>query len=208
MWLPFLQTVTTWIFFFAPDSGRSGRGAGNARMVVRMSEIKIVITGAVGSGKTTAIQAISDIPVISTDVRASDDVREQKATTTVAMDYGELGLDDGSVLRIYGTPGQHRFSYMWSILARGMLGLVILVNGRRADPLQDVAMYVENFSEHIRESTVVIGVTHLDGDTDAMEKYYRFVSERGWHYPVFPIDARSRDDVRVMIEAMAAMMAA
>lgn len=171
-----------------------------------MAEIKIVVTGAVGAGKTTAIQSISEIPVISTDVRASDEVREQKETTTVAMDYGELSLDDGSLLKIYGTPGQRRFSYMWEILAEGALGLVILVNNRRPDPVGDVAMYLENFDSHIRDSTVVIGVTHVAEDEDDMHKYHHFMSEKGLAYPVFPIDARNRDDVRVMIEAMAAMM--
>ncbi|WP_245391541.1 GTP-binding protein [Thioflexithrix psekupsensis] len=78
-----------------------------------MSEIKIVFTGSMGAGKTTAIAAISEIPVINTDVRATDPTTlQRKATTTVAMDYGELTLEDGQKLRLYGTPGQLRFEYM------------------------------------------------------------------------------------------------
>lgn len=171
-----------------------------------MAEIKIVITGVVGAGKTTAIQAISEIPVISTDVDASDEVLEQKQTTTVAMDYGELSLDDGSVLKIYGTPGQRRFSYMWEILAEGALGFVILVNNQRSKPIEDVAMYLENFEPYFRDSTVVVGVTHVDEEQDGMEKYHEYMIEKGLNFPIFPIDARSPSDVKVMIEAMAAMM--
>lgn len=171
-----------------------------------MAEIKIVITGAVGSGKTTAIQAISEVPVISTEVDASDEVREQKETTTVAMDYGELSLEDGNVLKIYGTPGQKRFSFMWEILAEGALGFVILVNDQRSQPLEDLAMYLENFELYIRESTVVVGVTHVDYEDSGMEKYHDYMSRYGLNYPIFPIDARRQTDVKVMIEAMAAMM--
>ncbi|MDI1300832.1 MAG: ATP/GTP-binding protein [bacterium] len=171
-----------------------------------MAEIKIVITGAVGSGKTTAIQAISEIPVIATEVDASDEVREQKETTTVAMDYGELSLDDGNVLKIYGTPGQKRFSFMWEILAEGALGFVILVNNQRSSPLDDLAMYLENFEIYIKESTVVVGVTHVDEEQCGMEKYHDYMINQGLSYPIFPIDARSPSDVKVMIEAMAAMM--
>lgn len=171
-----------------------------------MAELKIVITGIVGAGKTTAIQAISEIDVVSTEVRASDEVREQKDTTTVAMDYGELTLDDGTVLKIYGTPGQRRFSFMWEILAEGALGFVVLVNDQRPDPLDDVGIYLENFAPWIKDSTVVIGVTHVDDDPTRMDKYHTYLQERALAYPVFPIDARQPDDVKVMIEAMAAMM--
>lgn len=171
-----------------------------------MAELKIVFTGAVGAGKTTAIQAISEIDVVSTDVNASDEVREQKETTTVALDYGELSLEDGTVLRLYGTPGQRRFSYMWEILAEGALGFVVLVNNERAQPLEDVAMYLENFAPFISGSTVAIGVTHVDDDPREMDKYHDFLQQRDLAYPIFPIDARQPSDVKVMIEAMAAMM--
>lgn len=171
-----------------------------------MAELKIVFTGAVGAGKTTAIQAISDIDVVSTDVNASDEVREQKDTTTVALDYGELALEDGTVLRLYGTPGQRRFSYMWEILAEGALGFVVQVNNQRESPLEDVAMYLENFAPYIGDATVAIGVTHVDDDPREMDKYHNFLHQQDLAYPIFPIDARQSSDVKVMIEAMAAMM--
>lgn len=171
-----------------------------------MAELKIVFTGVVGAGKTTAIQAISEIPVVATEVRASDEVRHEKETTTVAMDYGQLALDDGTVLKIYGTPGQRRFSFMWEILAEGALGFVILVNDRREAPLEDVAMYLENFAPWIAQAAVAIGVTHVEDDPAAMDKYHDFLREQGLPYPIFPIDARQPDDVKVMIEAMAAIM--
>jgi uncharacterized protein len=173
-----------------------------------MDELKIVITGCMGSGKSTAIQSISDIAVISTDVDASDEVLEQKETTTVAMDYGEVCLDSGQIIKLYGTPGQRRFDYMWDILAEGALGIIILLNHQRPDPVSDLAMYLENFAEHIRQSTAVVGVTHVDdADPASMMHYYEYMADQRLDYPIFSLDARKPEQVKVMISAMAAMIA-
>ncbi|MCC6074268.1 ATP/GTP-binding protein [Pseudomonas sp. GCM10022188] len=171
-----------------------------------MAEIKIVITGAVGAGKTTAIGSISEIPVVSTDVAASDAVSAFKASTTVAMDYGELTLDDGSKLRIYGTPGQERFSFMWDILATGALGFVILVNHSSPTALADLDFYIKRFRKSIDESTMAVGVTHIGDNLSSMAKYYDYMNSQHLPYPIFPVDARKAADVRLMVEAMASMI--
>jgi signal recognition particle receptor subunit beta len=172
-----------------------------------MEELKIVITGCMGSGKSTAIQSISDIAVINTDVDASDEVLDEKDTTTVALDYGEVCLEPGQTIKLYGTPGQRRFDYMWDILAEGALGIIILLNHQRSDPLADLAMYLENFSNHISQSTAVIGVTHVDGaDASSMLRYYDYLADQALDYPIFSLDARDRGQVKVLIEAMAAMI--
>lgn len=173
-----------------------------------MAEIKIVITGSVGAGKTTAIKAISDIPVVSTDVNASDEVALEKETTTVAMDYGQMSLADGKILSIYGTPGQRRFSFMWEILAEGALGFIVLVNDRRKDSLADLDIYLDNFANYLQVSPTVIGVTHVQDEFFGMDKYYQHLEEKGLYFPLFPIDARRSGDVRTMIEAMASMIGA
>lgn len=174
-----------------------------------MNELKIVITGCVGAGKTTAISAISDIPVVSTDVDASDEVAREKQTTTVALDYGEVALEDGAVLKLYGTPGQRRFAYMWEILAEGALGIIILLNDRRPDPVADLQIYLDNFAPMLRDSVLVIGVTHAEeASDDAMAKYYDHLARQGLDHPVFSVDARERAQVRLMVETMAAIIAA
>ena len=76
-------------------------------------ERKIIFAGPVGAGKTTAIDTISDIPVVSTEQAASDEVALRKSNTTVAMDYGVLNLDDGLRVHLYGAPGQDCFDFMW-----------------------------------------------------------------------------------------------
>ena len=70
------------------------------------SVYKIVFAGPVGSGKTRAVKTLSDIEVVSTEADATDDVKNLKHQTTVAMDYGVMNLANGDKVRLYGTPGQ------------------------------------------------------------------------------------------------------
>ena len=106
-----------------------------------MSQYKIIFTGPVGAGKTTAINSISDLPPIKTDASASDMAKYRKASTTVALDYGVMNLPGGEKLHLYGTPGQERFDFMWDILVTGGIGLVLLLDNTRADPFQDMRFF-------------------------------------------------------------------
>ena len=89
-------------------------------------ENKIIFAGPVGSGKTTSISSVSDILVVGTEAKATDEVAQRKDNTTVAMDYGVLNLENGSKVHLYGTPGQDRFNFMWEILSENAMGFVIL----------------------------------------------------------------------------------
>ncbi len=181
-----------------------------------MSEIKLVFTGSAGAGKTTAISTISEIPVINTDVRSNDFTTHiihqnkeatRKDTITVAMDYGELTLDDGQKLRIYGTPGQQRFDYMWKILVKGALGLIILVDNAGSDPIGDLARYLDNFREFIKETSAVVGVTRMDLSPEPdLQVYYDYMQSQGILLPIYSIDARSRESVVMLIQALVAML--
>ena len=70
-----------------------------------MNEYKILFTGTMGAGKTTAIASVSETPPIMTDV-ANTDTSVAKARTTVGLDFGMLTLDSGDRIRLFGTLGQ------------------------------------------------------------------------------------------------------
>jgi len=108
-----------------------------------MKENKIIFTGPVGVGKTTAISALSDDPPVKTDARASDMTLVRKGHTTVAMDYGVIRLDEDTKVHLYGTPGQERFNFMWEILSKGSMGLILLLDNTRANPLKDLTFFLE-----------------------------------------------------------------
>ncbi len=168
---------------------------------------KIIFTGPMGAGKTTAIGSISDIPPISTEVRCSDDAQLRKETTTVAMDYGYFSLDDGSRVHLYGTPGQERFDYMWTILTKGGIGLVLLLDNARPDPLADLTFYLDAFNDFIQQTGAVIGVTRMDvSNHTSLDDYRNTLFARDQIFPVFEVDARQPNDVKILIHALLAIL--
>lgn len=121
---------------------------------------KIVVTGPFDSGKTTFIGTISEIEVVSTE-RNTKGADGRSVKTTVAMDFGRITFPDGHVLHMYGTPGQERFDFMWEILAEGMLGYVVLVDGCKPSTFAEGRKIIEVFRA-MSDAPYVIGVTRPD----------------------------------------------
>ncbi|NOQ15594.1 MAG: GTP-binding protein [Methyloprofundus sp.] len=171
-------------------------------------KIKFVFTGCVGAGKTTAIKTVSEVEPISTEAKPTEDsVVRRKKTTTVAMDYGELTLEDGEKLYLYGTPGQRRFDFMCEILTEGALGLIILVDNSHEDPMGELDYYLNLNARFLRQSAAVIGVTHYDVTTKpTIDDYYEVLAERGDPWPVMHADVREKDDVGILLNTLLATL--
>ncbi len=166
-------------------------------------EYKLIFTGSMGVGKTTAIAAISEIAPVSTDVQNSDLATSNKATTTTALDYGEVTLDGGDKLRLYGTPGQARFDFMWKILGVGALGVVILVDNSRPDPVADLREYLHAFTEIVHGSRAVIGIGRTDThEYPAIDDYHAAIASLGLPIPVLSVDVRRREDVLLLLDIL------
>jgi uncharacterized protein len=173
-----------------------------------VAEYKILITGPMGAGKTTAIAAVSEIGVVSTDVKNSDTAQSQKATTTVAMDYGQISLGDSDRLRIYGTPGQERFDFMWKILSRGALGLIILLDNGRPNPLQDLNKFLDGFAPLITETGAVVGVSNKPNipNSPSIDAYYEVLAARNMMLPLFEVDVRKKGDVLLLLDSLLSVL--
>jgi signal recognition particle receptor subunit beta len=155
--------------------------------------LKIVVAGGFGVGKTTMVQALSEIPPLVTEealTTASLDVDDVsavpgKTTTTVAMDFGRITMDD-LVLYLFGTPGQDRFWFMWDELARGCVGAVVLVDLRRVDDCFPAIDYFES-----RAIPFVIAVNAFpDSDVFPDDDVRDALALRS-HTPIVRVDARS-----------------
>lgn len=171
-------------------------------------QLKIVFTGSVGAGKTTAIEAISEIDPISTEVKPSEDsVLARKSSTTVAMDYGELTLDTETKLYLYGTPGQRRFDFMSHILMKGALGLLILIDNSHKTPLEELDYYLNLNAEFLLANPAVIGITHYDEICQpSVDDYYSVLKEHGDFWPVIQADARQPEDVVLLLHTLLAIL--
>lgn len=164
---------------------------------------KIIFSGPVGAGKTSAITSISDIPTIRTEETASDETREMKETTTVALDYGAIILQDETRIHLYGTPGQQRFDFMWDILTKGGIGLLLLIDGSDEQALDYLQHFLKSFKGFIDKTSVVVGITKQDVDKQFDISEYRKVLPKGQPViPVYEIDARSKKDVSLMVETL------
>ena len=164
---------------------------------------KLVFAGPVGAGKTTAIQSLSDIEVVTTEASISDGGRSIKPTTTVAMDYGLMKLGSGDQVRLYGTPGQKRFDFMWDILSENALGLVMLVRADAPDPARDLREYVEAFRPVIDRTGLVVGITHGEkAGPQVRQNISRELLRIGLPPTVMDIDARDRAQMTALVRTL------
>jgi len=165
-------------------------------------EHKILFSGTTGAGKTTAISQVSQVATLMTEVKNTD-ATVGKESTTVGLDYGELTLDNGDKLRLYGTPGQQRFNFMWEILSRGALGLIILIDNSSNDPLADLDIYLDGFKRLISDSACVIAVGRMDTHpTPDIAQFAAHLESKGVLCPVIPTDVRETMQVVELLELL------
>ena len=168
-----------------------------------LHQYKIVFGGKMGAGKTQAIKSLSEISVLSTEAQNTDQQAHNKALTTVGIDYGEIKLEDGVVVGLYGTPGQDRFDFVWSVICKGAIGAVILIDHSQKDALEDLKFYYKTFKEYV--NNIVVGVTHVDEDSKHLLKQYKdWMHLNQLSMPIFAIDARKKDEVLLTVEALIA----
>ncbi len=168
-----------------------------------MEHNKIIFTGPVGVGKTTAINALSDIPTVMTDAQSTDMTAAGKTQTTVALDYGVMKLSGDERIHLYGTPGQERFDFMWDILTEGGIGLVLLLDNTRAEPFRDLRFFLKSFEKFIAGARLAVGVTRMDlKAAPSIEEYHRQFYGASLKPPIFEVDARQRRDVVLLIQAL------
>lgn len=171
---------------------------------VGIDALKLVLAGPVGSGKTTAIRSIADTEPVSTEMPLTEGSTSEKRTTTVALDFATVALDENAPpLLVYGIPGQEHFSFMRAIVTAGAIGAIVVLDGTAADISDQCRNWLGAMRDAAPNMGLVVGITKTEIAPDFNIREVREVARQfGPSIPILTFDARDRAQTAQLVRAL------
>lgn len=169
-----------------------------------MTAYRILFTGPSGTGKSAAVAAVSDVPPTTSPLDLSGESGgSQYSGRSIAVDQGVIKLGERDIIRLLATPGDEQATVPWDALSESAVGLVLILDNSRPNPFHDLHFFVTIFKQLIERTKIVIGITRTDQRPyPGIADYHRQLYRIGVRAPVFEIDARSREDVSLLLQTL------
>ncbi len=158
----------------------------------RMKSIKVVIVGPFNAGKTTLVRTLSEISMTHEVEVTSPEERAKKRTTTVGMDFGIVNIGEGYVVRLFGSPGQQRFWFMWKVFLPGAHGVIFMADSADRDSVPETAREFSMALSTFRRLPMVVAANKQDIRGAMSPDELRFVLDVPSWIPVIPCVATDR----------------
>jgi signal recognition particle receptor subunit beta len=118
------------------------------------------------------------------------------------MEYGELELQEGAKLLLFGVPGQKHFQFIWPIVAKGALGAVLLLDASRTDWADDFQFFVQKFFDLANNGALVVGFNRAFDEYAIEEKMAELCLALDMAIPFYFADPRSQADVSELLQTL------
>ncbi len=163
---------------------------------------KIIVSGPFAAGKTTFIKTITEIAPVTTEAKTTASNESSiKNATTVAMDFGRITVDRENVLHIFGTPGQLRFNYMWGILGKDALGVIVIIDASAKNTFEDAKDIINSFRVKM-DVPILIALNHFNGKEEISKEEIRKVLNLPKWFPIVDCNAQSKESVKNTLLAL------
>lgn len=170
-----------------------------------MKTYKVVVTGTFNAGKTAFIRSVSDIEIVTTERRITEpETAKVKEETTVALDYGQVTLDDAR-LHLYGTPGQARFDFMWDLLSGEADAFILILDSEDRGSLMEGLQIVRSLRKQV-SAPYLVAANKQDTPRALSAEEIRRLLKLSEAVPVVPCVAHDEESVRQVLERLLTLL--
>ncbi|MCS7145433.1 MAG: ADP-ribosylation factor-like protein [Nitrososphaerota archaeon] len=167
-----------------------------------MTSFKILVTGPFNSGKTTIVKTLCELSMTTERPLTREEERRVKSSTTVGMDFGVIDLGDGYYVRLFGTPGQRRFSFIWHILAKSMHGYILMVDSSDESSIIEAQDILAEFRSTYPSTPFIVAANKQDIEGALKPEDIRLAMSLREDVVVVPSVAKSHESAWVVLRTL------